>query len=232
MPGEFDLATAVNNAVEKALSSRGRANILIAGKTGVGKSWLASALAHKACRDGFSPLYVRLPRLLGELEIARGDGRYTRVLAAYARIDLLVLDEPTSQLDPVGAQEVFAVVQELNRELEMTVLMVSHAAEQMAEYADRIALLSGGRLVTDGAPDDIYSKFDGQEKLICRSLFSWVNAGSHHAHDDVYLTPSDTMVRNYLKVFRAIFEETGHGGHYRMMMADDFVEDAEVFAGA
>lgn len=73
--------------------------------------------------------------------------------------------------------------------------------------------------------DDIYAKFDGQEKLICRSLFSWVNAGSHHAHDDIYMTPSDTMVNNYLKVFRAIFEKTGHGGHFKMMMGDDFVED-------
>lgn len=72
---------------------RHRQNLLITGKTGVGKSWLASALAHKACRDGFSALYVRLPRLLGELEIARGDGRYARLLAAYARIDLLVLDD-------------------------------------------------------------------------------------------------------------------------------------------
>ncbi|MEJ2292753.1 MAG: IS21-like element helper ATPase IstB [Deinococcales bacterium] len=68
-------------------------NLLITGKTGVGKSWLASALAHKACRDGFSAYYARLPRLLGELEIARGDGRYIRLLASYARIDLLVLDD-------------------------------------------------------------------------------------------------------------------------------------------
>ena len=79
------------------------------------------------------------------------------------------------------------------------------------------------RILGSVAPDDICARFDGQEKLICRSLFSWVNAGSHHAHDDVYVTPSDTMVQNYLKVFRAIFEKTGHLGHYRMMMGDDIV---------
>jgi energy-coupling factor transport system ATP-binding protein len=74
--------------------------------------------------------------------------------------DLLVLDEPTSQLDPVGAEEVFAVVRELNRELGMTIVMSSHAAEEMAEYADRIALLSAGRLVTVGKPDELYAQVD------------------------------------------------------------------------
>lgn len=80
--------------------------------------------------------------------------------------------------------------------------------------------------------DDIYAKFDGQEKLICRSLFSWINAGSHHALDDVYVTPSDTMVQNYLRVFRAIFEKTGHLRHYEMMMEDDLVEEPAATVGA
>jgi wobble nucleotide-excising tRNase len=82
------------------------------------------------------------------------------------------------------------------------------------------------------APDGICTKFDGQEKLICRSLFSWVNAGSHYAHDDVYVTPSDTMVQTYLRVFRAIFEKTEQQGHYKMMMGDDFVEKSAVTGGA
>lgn len=82
------------------------------------------------------------------------------------------------------------------------------------------------------APDDICAMFDGQERLICKSLFSWVNAGSHYAHDDVYVTPSDSMVQNYLKVFRAIFEKTGHLGHYRMMMGDDVVEEPAAVVGA
>lgn len=80
--------------------------------------------------------------------------------------------------------------------------------------------------------DDIYAKFDGQEKLICRSLFSWINAGSHHALDDVYVTPSDTMVKNHLKVFRAIFDKTGHLRHYEMMMGDDLVEEPAATVGA
>jgi DNA replication protein DnaC len=72
---------------------RAHHNCLITGPTGVGKSYLACALAHKACREGYSALYVRAPRLFEELAVARGDGRYRRLLARYARLDLLVLDD-------------------------------------------------------------------------------------------------------------------------------------------
>ncbi len=68
-------------------------NILITGPTGVGKSFLACALAQKACRQGYTAFYQRLPRLLTELEIARGDGRYSRLMRQLARIDVLVLDD-------------------------------------------------------------------------------------------------------------------------------------------
>lgn len=68
-------------------------NVIITGPTGVGKSYLACALAHKACRQGFRALYLRAPRLFDDLALAKADGRYRRVLAAYARIDLLVIDD-------------------------------------------------------------------------------------------------------------------------------------------
>ena len=72
----------------------GRAeNLLITGATGLGKSWIACALGHKACRDGRSVLYHRVPRLFEQLAIARGDGRYARLLKTIARVDLLVLDD-------------------------------------------------------------------------------------------------------------------------------------------
>ena len=68
-------------------------NILITGPAGVGKTWLACALAHKACRDGFHARYTRLPRLLQELPIAKADGRYPKLLRECARPDLLILDD-------------------------------------------------------------------------------------------------------------------------------------------
>jgi len=68
-------------------------NILITGPTGIGKTWIACALAHQACREGFSVLYLRLPRLLQDIAIARGDGRYPKLLAVLAKTDLLVLDD-------------------------------------------------------------------------------------------------------------------------------------------
>src|SRR5947199_10719176 len=68
-------------------------NLLITGPSGVGKSWIACALGHKACRDNRSVLYHRLPRLFEALGLARGDGRYARLLKALARVDLLILDD-------------------------------------------------------------------------------------------------------------------------------------------
>lgn len=68
-------------------------NVLVTGPTGTGKTYLGCALAHQACREGFSARYVRLPRLLAELALGRGDGRYGKFLLALAKTDLLVLDD-------------------------------------------------------------------------------------------------------------------------------------------
>ena len=68
-------------------------NVLITGKTGTGKSFLACALAQKACREGFTVAYHRVPRLLSDLGTAKVDGRYSKLLSSLSRIDLLVLDD-------------------------------------------------------------------------------------------------------------------------------------------
>src|SRR4029077_13109506 len=68
-------------------------NLLITGPTGVGKSWIACALGHKACRDNRSVLYQRMPRLFEALALARGDGRHARLLKSLSRVELLILDD-------------------------------------------------------------------------------------------------------------------------------------------
>ena len=68
-------------------------NLIVIGPTGVGKSWLACALGHKACRDDHSVFYQRVPRLFDALALARGDGRHARLLKTIARVELLILDD-------------------------------------------------------------------------------------------------------------------------------------------
>lgn len=68
-------------------------NILITGPTGCGKTYLACALAHRACLNGFSTRYYRLPRLWEDLKIARADGTYLNWLSQLAKVDLLILDD-------------------------------------------------------------------------------------------------------------------------------------------
>jgi DNA replication protein DnaC len=79
--------------------------LLITGPTGVGKSWIACALGHKACRDGKSVLYQRVPRLFEALALARGDGCYGRMLKGLARVQLLILDDWGLSVQVAVAQE-------------------------------------------------------------------------------------------------------------------------------
>lgn len=68
-------------------------NVLITGPCGVGKSFIACALSHKACLLGHTALYVRAPRLFNDLALAKGDGRYQRLMKSLAKTSLLVIDD-------------------------------------------------------------------------------------------------------------------------------------------
>jgi len=72
---------------------RNHQNVIITGPTGIGKSYLAEALAQKACREGFTALYYRSTPLFRDLAIARGDGSYSKLLSRLAKTDLLVVDD-------------------------------------------------------------------------------------------------------------------------------------------
>jgi DNA replication protein DnaC len=78
-------------------------NLVIEGPTGVGKSWLACALGHKACRDNRSVLYQRVPKMFTDLALARGDGRHPRLMRAIGGVKLLILDD--WGLEPLGPEQ-------------------------------------------------------------------------------------------------------------------------------
>jgi DNA replication protein DnaC len=88
-------------------------NLALVGPTGVGKSWLAAALGHKACRDNRSVLYHRWPKLCEDLALARGDGRHPRILRALGRADLLILDDwGLELLDAAARHDLLEILEE------------------------------------------------------------------------------------------------------------------------
>src|ERR1700730_6444610 len=103
---DYRAARGLDRALFQALTARRwieeAQNLIIEGPTGVGKSWLACALGHKACRDNRSVLYQRVPKLFGDLALARGDGRYARIVRALGGVQLLILDD--WGLEPLDAQ--------------------------------------------------------------------------------------------------------------------------------
>jgi DNA replication protein DnaC len=95
---DYRAARGLDKSVIRALAQesawvRNHEHIFVLGPTGVGKSFVASALAQKACRDGYSALYSRATALFRDLAIARADGSLRLVLAKLSRIDLLVIDD-------------------------------------------------------------------------------------------------------------------------------------------
>jgi energy-coupling factor transporter ATP-binding protein EcfA2 len=91
-------------------------------------------------------------------ELSGGQKQRLAIASALAiQPELLILDEPTSQLDPAGADEVFSTIHNLNSQLGTTIVIASHSVEEMAEYADRIVLLAEGEVAAIGTPDEIFS---------------------------------------------------------------------------
>ena len=119
-------------------------NLVITGPTGVGKSWLACALGHKACRDNRSVLYVRATKLFDELSLAHGDGSFGRRLKSLAAADLLILDDwGLEPLNPQARHDLLEILED--RYARKSTLVTSqvpvadwHGLIGNATYADAI----------------------------------------------------------------------------------------------
>ena len=97
-------------------------NIIITGKTGTGKSYLAQAFANKAIVDGYRVYYIRTPSLLEEIKIARLDGTYTNLLKKYSRFKVLVLDDfGVAPMQADDATNLFEIIED-RTELNSTII--------------------------------------------------------------------------------------------------------------
>lgn len=90
--------------------------------------------------------------------------------------DVIILDEPTSQLDPKGSEEVFQAVQQLS-EKGMTIIMVEHKMEKIAAYSDRVMLLSNGKVVDFATPHEIFSREDIHDYGVIEPVYTQVAKG-------------------------------------------------------
>ncbi len=115
---------------------------------------------------------VRLTGYEDRLPTSLSGGQKQRLAIAAnisMRPDILILDEATSQLDPVGVEEVLSVVRELNQKYGITILMATDASEMIARLMDRVVVLDQGQLVTDGTPRQIFADTALFQKLMIRS---------------------------------------------------------------
>ena len=103
---------------------------------------------------------VRLTGYEAHAPVTLSGGQKQRLAIAAALTmhpDVLVLDEATSQLDPMGTVEVFSVVRELNRQYGMTIVMATNKGEEVAQFCDRVLVLHKGELIAEGTPRQIFA---------------------------------------------------------------------------
>jgi energy-coupling factor transporter ATP-binding protein EcfA2 len=111
---------------------------------------------------------VRLGDLASRLSDELSGGQKQRLAIAanlIVRPKILVADEPTSQLDPVGKEEVFGTLSSLNKDFGMTVVIASHDVDEIERYADRVIVLDHGRIILEGTPDKVFHEIDTLDRV-------------------------------------------------------------------
>ncbi len=111
---------------------------------------------------------VRLEELASRLSDELSGGQKQRLAIAanlIVRPEILVADEPTSQLDPIGKEEVFATLSSLNKDFGMTVVIASHDVDEIVRFADRVIVLDHGRIILEGKPDQVFREVDTLDRV-------------------------------------------------------------------
>ena len=117
-------------------------NVIISGKTGTGKTYIACALAQQACRKGYRAIYRRAPRLYQELALARADGTYPRLLARLARTDVLIIDDwALSPLTAEQRNDIFEILED--RYGGRSTIFASQLLRSMPDEGTRGGLIGG-----------------------------------------------------------------------------------------
>lgn len=135
-------------------------NVLVTGPTGLGKTWIACALAHQACRQGYTAFYLRVPRVLQDLFVARGAGTYAKLLERLAKPDLLILDDfGLARLNDTERRDLLELVEDRQHRKSTIVtsqLEVKHWHELIGEPTIADAILD--RLVNSSHRIEMHGK--------------------------------------------------------------------------
>lgn len=168
---EYDPSRGLSRSVMQKLSTcqwvRNHENILLTGATGTGKSFIACALGHKACMEGFTARYIRLPKFLQDMTTARGDGQYAKLLKQLSKIDVLILDDwgisPLEDSDRRDLLEIFDDRHKSSSTIITSQLPLKHWHESIGNSTIADAILD--RIVHNASKIDLPEKESMRKKL-------------------------------------------------------------------
>jgi DNA replication protein DnaC len=119
---------------------KNKLNIIITGPTGVGKSYLANALSHRACVEGFTAIYYRLPRLLEEFLLSHADGSYTRFQERLKKFDLLILDDwGLTELNSSQSQDLLDIIEDRDQ-VRSTIIISQVPVEEWFKLINNVTI--------------------------------------------------------------------------------------------